>query len=665
MGPELSSLVTALVRSGKDREIGATAEELARMHQVLDVLRADYPAVVDHTPDNAIQRLRQIFELTDLDLQLLVAGAAADLDANLGLAISMLGGRKTAQRPSVGLAMELCGVGSRSLEARSRLSPQMPLLRWHLAAVEGDVPFLARQLRIPDRVVAHILGDDTPDPVVDHLMVEGLAVNAEGVAELAEALRSGSPMCYVHARPGTIGLSIAVAAFAVLTIPVLAVDLRRRSSTASIAEVLRSVVREAGLLGRGLIVVGVDVLADTDPHLLEQLAAAPIPVLAIGAKRWSADWLRWLPMSVDAPFSTSQQRRDIWMRAVVDIEDGLTAQVDLDGEPASGWAELFALNISPEEIGKVVDSAALEARAGRGPVTLAHLRDAARRLGGASHQAGMQRREPNATFDDLILPAGTFGILQELVGWGRHREAVLAQGPITGKGGKGRGIVALFTGSPGTGKTLAAQVVADSLGLDLQSVDLSAVVDKYIGETEKNLERVFQQAENLNCVLLFDEADALFGSRSEVRDARDRYANQEVAYLLQRLEQFDGIAILATNLRGNLDAAFSRRLHFIIPFPDPDAPTRRILWQSHLASVVLQDPADPVDIALLGDHFELAGGDIRNVVMTSTFNAATRGELLGMRHVRVAIGREYSKLARMIPAAGAAALGSTAAVQRL
>ena len=155
-------------------------------------------------------------------------------------------------------------------------------------------------------------------------------------------------------------------------------------------------------------------------------------------------------------------------------------------------------------------------------------------------------------------------------------------GPLHGKGGKGIGICALFSGPPGTGKTLAAHVVADSLGMDLYQVDLSSIVDKYIGETEKNLERVFVEAEATNAVLFFDEADALFGSRSEVKDAKDRYANQEIAYLLQRMEQFDGITVLASNLRGNIDPAFARRLHFMVAFPDPDEATRQRLWTHHL-----------------------------------------------------------------------------------
>ena len=185
--------------------------------------------------------------------------------------------------------------------------------------------------------------------------------------------------------------------------------------------------------------------------------------------------------------------------------------------------------------------------------------------------------------------------IRRLLDWARYRDEIVAMGPLHGKGGKGTGICALFSGPPGTGKTLAAHVIADSLGMDLYQVELSSIVDKYIGETEKNLEKVFAEAESLNAVLFFDEADALFGSRSEVKDAKDRYANQEIAYLLQRMEQFDGITVLASNLRGNIDPAFARRLHFIVSFPEPDDATRRRLWQQHLADIPTDD-ADPIDL---------------------------------------------------------------------
>ena len=256
--------------------------------------------------------------------------------------------------------------------------------------------------------------------------------------------------------------------------------------------------------------------------------------------------------------------------------------------------------MTPEEISAVGRRAEADAaRAGR-TATSDDVRRAARRLGERARTRACARSgTPGDARTTWCCPAHTRREVERLIGWARDRDEVLALGELQGKGGKGTGICALFSGSPGTGKTLAAHVVADSLGMDLFQVDLSGVVDKYIGETEKNLERVFTQAESLNAVLFFDEADSLFGSRSSVTDARDRYANQEVSYLLQRMEASEGITVLATNLRGNLDPAFARRLHFMVHFPDPDEPTRRLLWQHHLAQLPATDPDDPMDVAFL------------------------------------------------------------------
>jgi SpoVK/Ycf46/Vps4 family AAA+-type ATPase len=302
------------------------------------------------------------------------------------------------------------------------------------------------------------------------------------------------------------------------------------------------------------------------------------------------------------------------------------------------------MRTTPEEIdlvGQRVRSDA--ARAGREP-TSEDVRHVARVLGtGSRPGAG---GGTTATLEDLVLPEHARREIERLIAWARDREEVLGLGELQGKGGKGSGICALFSGSPGTGKTLAAHVVADSLGADLLQVDLAAVVDKYIGETEKNLERVFSRAETLNAVLFFDEADALFGRRSSVSDSRDRYANQEVSYLLQRMEAFEGITVLATNLRGNLDAAFARRLHFIVHFPDPDAATRRRLWEHHLAQLPGTDPDDPIDLDSLADALELSGGDIRNIVLAAAYDAVATGRAVGMHGLRVAVEREMAKLGR-------------------
>jgi len=212
-------------------------------------------------------------------------------------------------------------------------------------------------------------------------------------------------------------------------------------------------------------------------------------------------------------------------------------------------------------------------------------------------------------------------------------------------GGRGRGIAALFAGDSGTGKTLSAEVIAGELGMDLYTVELATVVDKYIGETEKNLERIFSEADGVNGVLLFDEADALFGKRSEVNDARDRYANVEVAYLLQRMESFNGLAVLTTNMRGNLDEAFARRLDVIVDFPLPGEPDRRRLWDRCLGASVPR--ADDLDLDFCAKAFDLSGGNIRSIAVSAAYLAADAVTPLTMAHVIKATYREYRKLGRL------------------
>jgi SpoVK/Ycf46/Vps4 family AAA+-type ATPase len=216
-----------------------------------------------------------------------------------------------------------------------------------------------------------------------------------------------------------------------------------------------------------------------------------------------------------------------------------------------------------------------------------------------------------------------------------------------GGAGRGRGVTCLFAGPSGVGKTLSAEVLAHELGVDLYTIDLSQVVDKYIGETEKNLERIFTEAEGVNGVLFFDEADALFGKRSDVQSAHDRHANVEVAYLLQRMERFDGVAVLATNLRGNLDEAFTRRIDVIVQFTEPDVDERLRLWQLHLPPTL--PVADDLDLPLLAKALDITGGVIRNVTLAAAYMAAAEQRPLSMADLVTATRREYRKVGRLVP----------------
>ncbi|MFE7135620.1 ATP-binding protein, partial [Streptomyces sp. NPDC057638] len=286
--------------------------------------------------------------------------------------------------------------------------------------------------------------------------------------------------------------------------------------------------------------------------------------------------------------------------------------------------------------------AAVEGR----PVAATHIRAAVRAHNGAGLARLARRIEPAVGWPDLVLPPVTLRQLRELSTRARHRDTVLGQWRMRPGGGRGRGVTALFAGESGTGKTMSAEVAAADLGMDLYVVDLSTVVDKYIGETEKNLERIFAEAAEVNGVLLFDEADAVFAKRSDVRDSHDRHANMESAYLLQRMESFDGIAVLTTNLRANLDEAFTRRLDLIVDFALPDAGQRLALWDRCLGTALPR--GDGLDLEFCARNFELAGGSIRSCAVTAAYLAAAAGGPLTMAQVVTAVAQEYRKLGRLL-----------------
>jgi AAA+ superfamily predicted ATPase len=251
-----------------------------------------------------------------------------------------------------------------------------------------------------------------------------------------------------------------------------------------------------------------------------------------------------------------------------------------------------------------------------------------------------QRIEPSATWDDIVLPEPELTILREIAVHVRERAKVYEDWGFAARSSSGLGISALFAGASGTGKTMAAEVLANELRLDLYRIDLSQVVSKYIGETEKNLRRVFDAAEEGSAILLFDEADALFGKRSEVKDSHDRYANIEISYLLQRMEAYRGLAILTTNMKSAIDTAFLRRIRFIVHFPFPDAGARAEIWERIFP---LFTPTDGLDVKKLA-RLNIAGGNIRNIALNAAFLAADTGEDVGMKHLLRAARSEYAKL---------------------
>jgi AAA+ superfamily predicted ATPase len=332
---------------------------------------------------------------------------------------------------------------------------------------------------------------------------------------------------------------------------------------------------------------------------------------------------------------------------VQDWEHALHGRVRFapDGADLRAVAGKYALSAGQiEDAARMADQLAA-LRGPEAPIGLDDLRTAAIAQSNQALQRVAQKVPPVYGWDDIVLPPSPMRQLREAYATLKQRHMVLSDWGFERKMALGKGTAILFTGPSGTGKTMAAQILAHELGLDLYKVDLSTLVSKYIGETEKNLSQIFKEAQTSNAILFFDEADALFGKRSEVKDAHDRYANIEVAYLLQRVEEYDGAVILASNLNQNIDDAFRRRLRHLIEFPFPDAEHRERIWR--VAFPVQAPLSANVDFTFLARQFELSGGNIRNAAFAAALIAAQEGSPIGMQHLVLAVLREMQKMGKL------------------
>ena len=587
-----------------------------------------------------LTRLAERFALSPLDVDLLVVAVAPDLDGRFERLYGYLNDDVTKRRATIGLALELCGEQVGSREGRSRLSRLAPLVAGGLILIEEqDHPFLSRSLRVPDRVTAHLLGDDRPDPELAPLLVREAPPVVVDEAPLARVLAAGAALVYVREKAGSAGRALAVAALGAVGERSLDLDLARLEPDADIAGVARIAGREARLIEAGLVAGPLEAFSggprEQERAAVRAFAELDATVILLGRSAWDPACSQRVPLLLDAPMPASEQRLESWnvsLGGVLDDEEALSES-------------LAAFRLAPDQMARAAEAAKWQATLAGAPLSARHLRSGALAQNAAGLERMARRIEPGVGFEDLVLPTPTLLLLRELVARIRHRETVLGEWQLRPGGGRGTGVTALFAGESGTGKTMSAEVIAGELGLELYTINLATVVDKYVGETEKNLERIFSEVDGVNGVLLFDEADALFGKRSEVRDAHDRYANIEVAYLLQRIETFDGLAILATNLRANVDEAFTRRLDTVVDFPFPDVDQRKILWLQCLGAQIPTD-AD-VDLDFLADAFELSGGNIRSIAITAAYLAAERRSSLSMGDLVRAVHREYRKLGRL------------------
>ena len=526
------------------------------------------------TLDEGWAWLRAAYGLGDDELDVVLLAMGPEVDLRYERLYGYLQDDVNRRHPTVDLALDILATDpGRRLAARRLFAADAPLRARRVLRLRADAratapPLLAHQLVLDPQIVDLLLGHTGLDArltecaelVAAHDLRPGVAP-----AELLGLASKGRPLrLYFQGPPGTGRRAAAEAVAAADDVPLLAVDLDRLpdedDASGTVEVLLRAASREDALL----------YLADADALRSEPRAALR---RALGRRlathdgivvvAGTRDWMPWGPRPLGVltvPFERADVavRREAWERAL-DRHAASTTDADLD-------ALAVTFRIGPDRIDDAVLTAhtAARLRATGATPERADLFAAARAQSRHGLGALARRIEPVHGWRDIVLPPDALDQLHELCDRVAYRSRVMDDWGFGATMSLGTGISALFAGPPGTGKTMAAEVLARELGLDLYKIDLAAVVSKYIGETEKNLERVFTAAAETDAILLFDEADALFGKRSEVRDARDRYANIEVAYLLQRMEQHDGLAILSTNLRGNLDDAFTRRLAFVV-----------------------------------------------------------------------------------------------------
>jgi len=595
----------------------------------------------------AFEALSALFDLSGFERNVLLMCAGMELQASFANVCAEAQGNAQTPYPTFGLALAAFP------EAHwSALAPNAPLRYWRLiefasSAGLASAPLTTRPLRIDERILHCLCGISHLDERLSNsfkpisfaeTLTESLAKADKEIALRAALVWSQSQR---HSLPAIVfcgtatrsARDVALYASEKLELKLYELSPHRLPSNREELEIYIRLCERESALSRIALLVETETESDesrVSSSLKEFMEQTRCPIFVVSREQRRFGLRHSVCFELHAP--PVQQQRELW-------------QIVLAGQPALQERQLDALtsqfNLAPSEIISIAGETTLQTEK---TDLFAKLWEACRLHSRARLETLAQRIEPVASWDDLILPAAQKETLRAIVTHVRQRAKVYDQWGFAGKGSRGLGISALFAGASGTGKTMAAEVLAQELQLDLYRIDLSAVVSKYIGETEKNLRQLFDAAELGGAILLFDEADALFGKRSEVKDSHDRYANIEVSYLLQRMESYRGLAILTTNLKSALDAAFLRRIRFVVQFPFPDAADREAIWRGIFPK---EAPLNGVDFSKLA-QLNIAGGNIRNIAMSAAFLAADVDEKIEMSQLLQAAQGEYAKMEKVV-----------------
>ncbi len=622
------------------------SEAIARIRQLLEhkLNGKEFVPPAQTSPpdaeDHPLQILRRQFHLSSFETDILTLCAAVELDPTVSVLCAAMQGEDRPRCATFRIALEVLP------EAHwSALLPNAPLRRWKLLQPGAAETLTTSPLRIEEAVLHYLMGAPTLDERVRICVeaVEPPAVLPASYRPHAEKLaglwsRAEGPRAVAQLQGNAIEGKRALAAAACAALGLRLYAIRLGALPASSAEMegfAQLWDRDAFMTGSALLLQA----EGATPAQWEVAAAIADrvngPLLVAGSGRLELHQRDLVPLNIDRPKADEQSA--LWRHVLGVHADKLNGELDR-------VASQFVLDFPSI---KTAASRVLDAVTGEETDVLPLIWEACRKESRGVLEGRAQRIDVRARWQDIVLPEASLNMLHTVAIHVRQQEKVLQSWGFAAQNSRGLGITALFTGQSGTGKTLAAEVLANELHLDLYRIDLSQVVSKYIGETEKNLCAVFGGAENSGAILLFDEADALFGKRSEVKDSHDRYANIEVSYLLQRMEAYRGLAILTTNMRAALDTAFLRRIRFIVNFPFPDHGLRRRIWACMFPT---QAPTSGLDLDKLA-RLNLPGGNIRNVALNAAFLAADEGAPVRMDHLLTSAQHECGKLEKQLSSA--------------
>lgn len=604
----------------------------------------DLPSDAAHDPTMALETLNTLFGLTSFESDLLVLCAGIELDSEFSELCAAAHGDPSRPYPTFSLALAL--FPNAYWEA---LTPHAALRYWRLIEVEeGSAPLTQRPLRIDERILHYLLGTSYLDTRLEGIfrqvpVASSLDTSHQQLAEQLMAVWVNSdqqiPIIQVCGNELQSKLQIASAASALIGYSLCSLSARMLSTSLQELHSMLHLWEREALLSKRILFLHCDTLDTADPGrsaMLTQVIERYEGMLIVSCLE--------RPLTLTRPHLVFDVQKPTLAEQQATWHEVLDKMGIAEHEQIQRLTSYFHLN---SNMIRSIAASIPDTHKGIAyqPATTLQMIDA--ELWNLCRQQARphldhlaQFVEPKASWDDLVLPELQTELLHEIAIQVRQRSQVYDTWGFREKSSHGLGINALFFGASGVGKTMAAEVLARELQLDLYRVDLSAVVSKYIGETEKNLRQIFDAAEESSVILLFDEADALFGKRSDIKDSHDRYANIEVSYLLQRMESYSGLAILTTNMKDSLDTAFLRRIRFLVQFPFPDAAQRASIWQRIFPPAV---PTEGLDIEKLA-QLTLAGGTIRTIALNAAFLAADAGEPVRMSHILRAARHEYAKL---------------------